>query len=60
MLFVAVKSDFVLNYLNYIGRFVSYLTEKKLHFHDKKLSVNAVWSNNLFLFLETHDRDQCL
>jgi hypothetical protein len=56
MLFVAVKSDFVLNCLNYMGKFCSHLIEKKLHVDYKKQSVNAVCSNNLCLFIETREK----
>ena len=45
-LFVAVKSDFILNYFNYIGKFGSCLIEKK-----KKESANVVRSNNSLLIL---------
>ena len=51
VLFVAVKSDFLLNYLKYMGKFSSYLIEKKLHVLYKKQSVNAVRSNNSLLIL---------
>jgi hypothetical protein len=55
---ITLKSDILLNCLNYIGKFSSYLIENKVHVHNTKQAVKAVWRNDLFLFIEAQDNDQ--